>query len=96
MSEKPWKVGKDIFGAAHVYTGDGDRLTNSHMCRKEGWDEIARLIAAAPDLLEALESVRHIIAEAAVTGFNYKDGDWPERLYESQQATSRAIAKAKG
>lgn len=54
------------------------------------------LIAAAPDLLEALLSVRSLISEAAATGFNYKDGDWPERLYFSQQKTSAAIEKARG
>lgn len=56
----------------------------------------AQLIAAAPDLLEALLNVRNLISEAAATGFNYKGGDWPERLYFSQQKTSAAIEKAKG
>lgn len=56
----------------------------------------ARLIAAAPDLLDALLNVRKLISEAAATGFNYKDGDWPGRLYFSQQKTSAAIEKANG
>lgn len=59
-------------------------------------DADAFLIAAAPDLLEALLNVRKLISEAAATGFNYKDGDWPERLYFSQQETSAAIDKARG
>lgn len=56
----------------------------------------ARLIVAAPDMLAALKSVNKLISEAAMTGFNYADGDWPERLFFSQQATSDAIAKAEG
>jgi hypothetical protein len=27
-----------------------------------------------------------------MTGFNWKDGDWPDRLFASQQMTSAAIA----
>ena len=54
----------------------------------------AALIAAAPDLLEALINVRKIITEGALTGFNYKDGDWAPRLFNSQHTTSSAIAKA--
>lgn len=56
----------------------------------------ARLIAAAPDMLDALRGVRKLIAEAAMTGFNCHDGDWAERLFYSQQQTSRAIEKATG
>jgi hypothetical protein len=47
------------------------------------------------DLVKALENVREIIAEGAMTGFNYKDGDWAERLFASQQVTSAALRKAK-
>ena len=54
----------------------------------------ARLIAAAPELYEALLNVNRLISEAALTGFNYRDGDWAARLYLSQQQTSRALGKA--
>ncbi len=47
------------------------------------------------DLVKALENVRAIISEGAMTGFNYKDGDWAERLFASQQMTSAALAKVK-
>jgi hypothetical protein len=61
-------------------------------------DAIAAAMSASAyaDVLEALISVRKLISEAAATGFNYKDGDWSERLYLSQQKTSTAIAKATG
>lgn len=56
----------------------------------------ARLIAAAPRMLAALANVQRIIADAAMTGFNHKDGDWPERLFASQAVTSEAIREATG
>lgn len=46
------------------------------------------------EVLAALTAVNKLIAEAAMTGFNWKDGDWAERLFNSQQATSRAIKNA--
>lgn len=54
----------------------------------------ATLIAAAPEMFEALRSVQKLITEAALTGFNWKDGDWPQKLFESQQQTSAALLKA--
>jgi hypothetical protein len=54
----------------------------------------ARLIVAAPDMLAALRNVNKLISEAAMTGFNCKDGDWADKLFFSQQMTSDAIAKA--
>ena len=57
-------------------------------------DANRRLIAAAPDMLTALCNVQKLISEAAMTGFNCKDGDWAERLFFSQQMTSTAIEKA--
>lgn len=56
----------------------------------------ARLIAAAPDLLEAVLETRKLVSEAAMTGFNFADGDWAERLFLNQGRLSAAIAKAEG
>lgn len=56
----------------------------------------ARLIAAAPDLLEALIAVNALVAEGAATGFNPNSGTWAERLFLSNQATSNALIKAMG
>jgi hypothetical protein len=52
------------------------------------------LICAAPDLYEALKAVHSLISEAAATGFNWKDGDWAERLFASQRRTHQALAAA--
>lgn len=56
----------------------------------------AKMIAAAPAMYAALLNVRSIIADAAMTGFNCKDGDWAKRLFASQQVTSAAVEKAGG
>lgn len=60
----------------------------------------AALIVAAvnsyTDMLAALRNVNKLISEAAMTGFNCKDGDWAERLFASQWDTSEAIRKAEG
>lgn len=62
---------------------------------KKDADRIVRSINAVPALVKALENVRGIIAEGAMTGFNYKDGDWAKRLFASQQITSAALAAYK-
>ena len=41
---------------------------------------------------EAIILVRKIIAEAAMTGFNIHDGDWAQRLFDTQQDTYKAIS----
>lgn len=44
------------------------------------------------EMARALEHVRAIIADAAMTGFNYNDGNWVERLYASQAITHAALS----
>lgn len=56
--------------------------------------ECVSLIAAAPKLYNALAAVNKLISEAAMTGFNWKDGDWAQRLFDSQQETSTALREA--
>lgn len=60
------------------------------------YEQSERIKEAAPDMLDALRNVQKIISEAAMTGFNWKDGDWADRLFFSQQKTSGAIRKATG
>lgn len=60
------------------------------------WTDAYQLTAALVEQsLTALVNVNKIVSEAAMTGFNCKDGDWPERLFESQRLTSAAIKSAK-
>lgn len=89
----PWTARANAYGCWFVY-GDGINLIcggNSHDTLTE---HNAYMAAAAPELYEALRSVNRLISEAALTGFNWADGDWAQRLFESQQVTSRALSKA--
>lgn len=45
-------------------------------------------------LQDALRHVRSIIVDGAMTGFNWKDGDWTERLFASQQITKDALDRS--
>lgn len=45
------------------------------------------------ELLDAAKITRSIVSEGAMTGFNYKDGDWAERLFQNQGNLSTAIKK---
>jgi hypothetical protein len=66
----PWRVGQKYAGGTPVYFAD-----NRHFCTVynglpgDGMDAIARLIAAAPDLLEALRDMvsdRECLSQATV------------------------------
>jgi len=63
-------------------------------------DDAARLLGEKSELiavmLAALKDVNALVSEAAQTGFNYKTGDWAERLFASQWNTSEAIRMAEG
>lgn len=54
-----------------------------------------RVHALNEALVKALENVQRLIAEGALTGFNPLDGNWADRLFHSQQQTSRALAAAR-
>lgn len=58
-------------------------------------EAIRALTEALEGADDALTCVRAIVADAAMTGFNYKDGDWADRLFQSQQKTSRALSFAR-
>jgi len=80
--------------AALSVRNGGDSYPIHH--QPDNADANARLIAAAPDLFEALLAVNVLISEGAAQGFRWDIGDWAERLFHSQQATSAALKKAAG
>jgi hypothetical protein len=55
-----------------------------------------RIREAAPVLLAALLATRALVSEASATGFNWKDGNWAERLFANQATISAAIRQAEG
>lgn len=58
IAETKWILRHDLFGALHVFDEGGDRITNDRMSGTQGWEEKARLMAAAPDMYEALTEFR--------------------------------------
>lgn len=50
-----------------------------------------RMVERYEQALAQLRAVQKLISEAAMTGFNWQDGDWPQRLFESQQQTSAVL-----
>lgn len=104
-TEGPWfAIGNSVYrrakGELYEYGGGvaGDRplaFVNA------GWEEDgypveanANLIAAAPDMYEALVHIREIIMDGAQEGFNPLAGDWADRLFKSQWLSSQAVKKA--
>lgn len=74
-----------------IFNKDTNAIDGTSACMSP---QDANLIAAAPDLLEALEGARKIIAEAAKS---YQDNR--DLMYESiaiLPAIDKAIARAKG
>ena len=88
----PWKADKTNHACIYVDypSHDGSAARDKELLAN------ARLIAAATDMAEALVNVRKIIAEGAMEGFNPEVGTWAQRLFESQQCTSAALARARG
>ena len=74
----------------------GDRIVykNGH---RDARHEAAELALTYENLVQeaydALKQVNKIVSEAATEGFNCHAGDWAERLFYSQQATSNFLRK---
>lgn len=53
--------------------------------------DFAALEAKITELRAAVLATRALVSEAALTGFNCKDGDWAERLFANQAALTDTI-----
>ena len=97
-SHDGWTAKQDMSGGYAILDQNGWALATIHYdyrftCNATNYHRAA-MLSAAPDMLTALTAVNKLVSEAAMTGFNCHDGNWAERLFQSQQATSRAIKKA--
>ena len=91
--DKPWELNQGTLEAAPGIT-IGSVTHTEPICRVSGYlqplEANARLIAAAPELLEACE-----LAEAVLAEHEQHDGDEPSRESEAAVACRAAIAKTK-
>lgn len=100
MGEHRWEVEEEGTSDGQmfsVYDGCGLRITDPSISKYDA-EKVARALsrdALFDEMVAALESVQALISEAASTGFNYKDGDWPERLFFSQRRTSAVLSKVR-
>jgi hypothetical protein len=91
----PWH-----FSRKFRYVSDTNHRVIAEIAPVHGFEANAAFIVRAVNshaaMVSALEGVRKIISEGAMTGFNCHDGDWAERLFASQATTSAALKAAKG
>lgn len=52
---------------------------------------IVKAVNSHQALVDAVTATRALVSEAAMTGFNYADGDWAERLFANQARLSDAL-----
>lgn len=103
----PWSHGNEAIGsAAHatrqwngtVFDAEKSLLALTFARTPEDCADLARLIAAAPDLLEAVQKLRHAVCgetgfAAAVRSATGTPYPWPA-LDLAEEAVAAAIAKA--
>lgn len=97
ISKTPWKTGKEFGldgkGLKSVFANDETEGRGpSSVCNASTED--ANLIAAAPDLLTALEEILNGLGEARISGYDLSK--WPKTLQEARISAHKAIQKANG
>ena len=103
----PWVLTQDNNCKPGFYIKHADNMKNrvpgyfaeirAYTSNQETIKANARLIAAAPELLDALEGIMNIVSESLGVAGYYPDedyADWDE--FPELQAAEAAIAKAKG
>lgn len=92
----PWQVRTlENFGFNVVHYVGGDKFNIARVA-KAGNEADASLIAAAPDLLEALKGAIGALEQDVDTGADYNDADWTGIANQRLAAARAAIAKATG
>ena len=58
-------------------------------------DVVLALVAEIELMRQALEETQNLVVQGALTGFNPKDGDWAQKLFDNQAEISAALALAR-
>jgi hypothetical protein len=91
-TQGPWHVGKRA-GNPAIYGKDGTEVAEILQGLTPEWRENARLIAAAPEMLEALESLAIGLSLASV---DMQRENLADLCRVCREIAESAIAKAKG
>lgn len=101
----PWRVfttpdGRRVIGVGDRtgggITDQGDVSTNDQGVWRSGKEKLAnaRLIAAAPDLLEALKDCLAALTDPVVGTIYGDDPDWYRKVNDAADKAAAAVAKA--
>ena len=101
MTQTRWTPGPWYAENSSVINEDDEIVTSivlGGVLRGDSQEDYAtaRLIAAAPLMYDALDSVHKLIAKGALTGFNPHVGHWAEDLFASQRQLADALRTARG
>lgn len=97
ISKPPWKTGKEFGldgkGLKTVFANDEQEGRGpSSVCNTT--TENANIIAAAPEMLVALEELLNGLGEARISGYDLSK--WPKTLQDARILAHKAIQKAIG
>jgi len=93
-TNSPWHLGKRA-GNPAIYGKDGTEIAEILQGLTPEWRENARLIAAAPDLLEALESLAIGLSPASVDT-QRENENLADLCRVCREIAENALAKVKG
>lgn len=94
MDARPFDLKKEYLAGWNIVSDGGEIVGIEGIVPGENAEANARLMAAAPDLLEALEGAIGALEQDLDAGRDSGDADWEGIAYQRLEAAKSAIAKA--